>query len=70
MKLYIFKKEKWGPNEARWWYNFRQSIDTHAWPGAELKRIYNAELVTSTRGKPHIKFNSKADATFFLLKHS
>ena len=40
-----------------------------AWPGEELKKLYNASLVIDPdHDSPYILFETESDATMFLLR--
>ena len=70
-KLYIMGSEHNSIKEQSYWLNFRLSLDRKAWPGEELKKLYNATLVIDPdRDNPYILFETESDATMFLLRWS
>ena len=70
-KLYIMESEPKSIKERPYWLNFRLSLDRKAWPGEELKKLYNATLVIDPdRDRPYILFETESDATMFLLRWS
>ena len=70
-KLYIMGSEPKSIKERPYWLNFRLSLDRKAWPGEELKKLYNATLVIDPdRDNPYILFETESDATMFLLRWS
>ena len=70
-KLYILEPKNKGHKEQSYWLNFRLSLDRKAWPGEELKKLYNASLVIDPdHDSPYILFETESDATMFLLRWS
>jgi hypothetical protein len=72
VKLYIFASDK---REPTWWQNFRRSLDSNAWPGAELEKLYKAKFVPYSNDginyiSPHIEFETDEECTAFLLRWS